>query len=46
VRAKPDSTRNEIVSVLEAMPDYVRWFGRAIVAVKDAVRDATAREAR
>jgi len=40
VRAKPDATRNEIVSVLEAMPDHVRWFGRAIVAVKDAVRGA------
>jgi|GEM_PF-913955 len=46
VRARPDTTRNEIVSLLEAMPDHVRWFGRAIVAVKDAIRDAGAREGR
>jgi len=41
VRAKPDTTRNEIVSTLDAMPEQVRWFGRAIVAVKDAIRSTT-----
>lgn len=40
-RAKPDATRGEILSALEAMPDFVRWFGRAIIAAKDAVRDVT-----
>lgn len=38
VRAKPDTTRSEILSALDGMPDFVRWFGRAIVAVKDVVR--------
>lgn len=35
VRAKPDATRTDVVSALEAMPEHVRWFGRSIVAVQE-----------
>jgi AAA domain len=34
-RVKPEASRAEIVSALEAMSDWVRWFGRAIVAVRE-----------
>ena len=34
-RIKPDATRTEVVAALDAMPEHVRWFGRAIVAVKE-----------
>jgi hypothetical protein len=34
-RVKPEASRAEIVSTLEAMSDWVRWFGRAIVAVRE-----------
>ncbi|MCL2723636.1 MAG: hypothetical protein FWD69_04280 [Polyangiaceae bacterium] len=36
VRAKPDATRTEIVTAIDDMPKHVRWFGRAIVAVRGA----------
>jgi hypothetical protein len=35
VRAKPDATRTDVVTALDAMPEQVRWFGRSIVAVKE-----------
>jgi len=35
VRAKPDATRTEVVTALEAMPEHVRWFGRSIVGVQE-----------
>jgi hypothetical protein len=35
IRVQPETSRTEIVSALEAMPEHVRWFGRAIVAVSD-----------
>jgi hypothetical protein len=34
-RVKPEVSRTEIVGALEAMPEKVRWFGRAIVAVTE-----------
>jgi hypothetical protein len=34
LRVKPEATRGEIVSALEGMPG-VRWFGRAIVALRE-----------
>ena len=46
VRAKPNATRSEILAALEAMPDHVRWFGRAIVAVKNVLRTAVTGAAR
>jgi hypothetical protein len=34
-RVKPAVSRGEVVSALEAMPAHVRWFGRAIVAIRE-----------
>lgn len=34
-RVKPEASRAEIVSALEAMSESVRWFGRAIVGVRE-----------
>jgi hypothetical protein len=34
-RVKPAASRTEVVSALEAIPGQVRWFGRAIVAIRE-----------
>lgn len=34
-RVKSAASRAEVVSALEAMPGQVRWFGRAIVAIRE-----------
>jgi hypothetical protein len=34
-RVKPEVSRTEIVSGLEALGEHVRWFGRAIVAARE-----------
>ncbi|MGD0676549.1 MAG: hypothetical protein ABSC94_14110 [Polyangiaceae bacterium] len=34
-RANPSASRADVMGALEAMPDRVRWFGRAIVGASD-----------